>query len=323
VIDITWRTPSFLHTNSDLEAASLSTIDSVAYELWCFCAEHGCVKGSTIAQYLKQLSHTTELVRAEGQEFTYRNPETGVYGYFDLYDPLQRPPVTTAQSFRNAGLTITVNLLRPSFFALELMPVIEQLCLRLRLVVIDPQSDLHQIEEADADRLTQRWNTRNQGLVRYLAQRPGLRVLRPYLSVAHSLESWKFCYERIQYQDRLGAAVLVPPIRFAAGEDGHVQRVVAWRKPGTSGMSQVFPPCDYVALAASSQNVPVKYVRTSKVLDSLKEVLSETGSALGNLPMLPAHLLGEASRAFDRLESAGAGERLTQIEPDAFVDCEA
>jgi hypothetical protein len=263
------------------------------------------------------------LVRAEGREFTYRNPETGVYGYFDLYDPLQCPPLTTAQGLRSSGLTITLNLLRPSFFALELMPVIEQLCRRLGLVVIDPQSDIHQIEEADADRLAQRWNARNQGLVRYLAQRPGLRILRPYLSLSHSLESWKFCFERRKYQERLGAAVLVPLVRFAADEARHVQRVVDWRQPGASAMSQVFPPCDYIALAASPQNVPVKYLRTSEVLDSLKEVLSETGNTVGSLPMLPAHLLDDASRAFDRLHSAGAGEQLTQIEPDAFVDCEA
>lgn len=295
----------------------------MAYELWCFCADHGCVTGSTIAQYLKELPHTTELVRAEGREFTYRNAETGVYAYFDLYDPVQREPLSTAQTLRSAGLTITVNLLRPSFFALELMPVIERLCRCLGLVVIDPQSHFHQIEEADADRLTRRWNAKNQGLVRYLAQRPGLRILRPHLSLSRSLESWQFCCERRQYQERLGAAVLVPPIRFAADEELHVQRIVTWRKPGASGISQVFPPCDCIALVAAPQNMPVKYVRTWKVLDSLKEVLSQTGNAAGNLPMLPAHLLAEASETFDRLHSAGAGEQLTPIEPDAFVDCEA
>jgi hypothetical protein len=202
------------------------------------------------------------------------------------------------------------------------MPIIERLCRRLGLVVIDPQSDFQQFEEADADRWTQRWNAKNQGLARYLAQRPGLQILRPYLSVSRSLETWRFCYERKQYEERLGAAAAVPSIQFAIDAERHVQRVVAWRNPAGSGISQLFPPCDYVALVAS-EKMPVKYVRTTQVLDSLKEVLTDTGDAIGNLPMLQLSLLDEASRAFDRLYSAGAGDQLTQIEPDAFVDCEA
>lgn len=300
----------------------------MAYELWCCCADHGYITCSTIAQYLRQLPNTTELVRPEGREFTYKNADTGVYGYFDLYDSPARESLTTAQRLCNAPLTIIVNLLRPSFFALELMPVVEHLCRRLGLAVIDPQSDFHQFEEADADRLTRRWNAKNQGLARYLAQRPGLPILRPYLSVSRSLETWRFCYERKQYQERLGAAVVVPSIRFALDVEGHVQRVVDWRNPAASGISQVFPPCDYVALlpaprSSVSEKMPARYVRSGKVLDSLKEVLSDAGDAIGNLPMLQVNLLDEASRAFDRLHSAGAGEQLTQIEPDAFVDCEA
>jgi hypothetical protein len=300
----------------------------VAYELWCCCADHGYITCSTIAQHLKQLPNTTESLRPEGLEFTYKNADTGVYGYFDLFDSAARQSLTPAQYLCNAGLTITVNLLRPSFFALELMPIVEHLCRRLGLVVVDPQSDFQQFEEADADRLTRRWNAKNQGLARYLAQRPGLQIVRPYLSVSRSLETWRFCYERKQYQERLGAAVAVPSIRFALDAERHVQRVVAWRNPAGSGISQVFPPCDYVALVPTprssvSEKMPVKYVRTSKVLDSLKEVLANPGAAIGNLPMLQVSLLDEASRAFDRLHSAGAGEQLTEIEPDAFVDCEA
>jgi len=86
------------------------------------------------------LNHVVKHSNFELQELTDAafdyvlvNPATGVYCYFGLDDAEVNMPVNS--------LSLTLNYSRPTFFALESMPLVESLSRRFELLVEHPQEE--------------------------------------------------------------------------------------------------------------------------------------------------------------------------------------
>jgi hypothetical protein len=87
------------------------------------------VTAESLLEYFKSRPYMECSQRNDTFEVMYQNPSTGVYGIF-YYTPVEKekdiPPDLSEKGA--TGLSISINYLRPSFFALELMPEIETLC---------------------------------------------------------------------------------------------------------------------------------------------------------------------------------------------------
>src|SRR5689334_15215566 len=90
----------------------------------------------------------------------YENLNTGVYCAFDYSEPVAAEP--DARNATDTGLGFNLNYARPSFFALESMPLVEKVCTDLGLLVVDPQSEDGQQPKAPrAEELIASWNEGN------------------------------------------------------------------------------------------------------------------------------------------------------------------
>ena len=105
----------------------------MSFDLY-FCTRDGIeVTKEDILSYLSSLPHIQ-------QDCVYQNNETGVYFVFEFVSPSSNAVDSLVPSgFKDAGLTLSINYNRPRLFADEAMPIVENLCKDLDLLVIDPQ----------------------------------------------------------------------------------------------------------------------------------------------------------------------------------------
>ena len=256
--------------------------------------------------------------------FVYRNPDTGVYCWFDLCDSAFDDTLPRVGEVIEVGLSMTLNTFRPQFFALEAMPILERVCDQLGLLIVDPQVEHGNAEEPVADLLVQRWIKKNSGLARYLAHRNGVPILKPYLPVAQSVEAWRFRRQRVWRLEDSGVPVVVPMVDFAMEGQIRVRRTVSWLKKEGRVLAQMFPPCDYIALitdAPSSGLIRRLHPYTS-VMQALRGLLSVTDGPVGPVYFLSQDRVRDAGTVFDLLVRAkGSEPDLVSIEPDGFLDC--
>jgi hypothetical protein len=256
------------------------------------------------------------------EQFEYLNKDTGVSCWFEVFDPSSRDPLAIPEGFTEVGLGVFTSLFRPSFFALEVMPMVETMCRALDLLIIDPPCAP---EEVHATQLIERWDAKNATLTRYLARREPAIIVKPYLPQAHSVDSWKFNCARKRYQDALGPNVTVPLIDFAVNNQQRVQRVVTWARTGSSPAGQAFPPCDYIKLGSDSNTatdgrVP-RHVAAPTVMHYLDNLLSTVECPIGHLAILSPDRVDEAAQAFERIQSEALRHTLTYVHAKDFVDC--
>ena len=183
--------------------------------------------------------------RADGDppSWLYFNPATRAYCQFDLEPSASEEAIAEACSlepYRGAFLTASVNYLRPSFFADELMPVVARLCERLDALVVDPQaedSDEPQPAPVDEAGLAASWRRSNARAVA-AARGQGTKLRVWTRDRADSWWRYQCCKDALQ--DRIEHAFVPTLGLFTHGDDGAVKSVVVW----TDFMPIVAPSCD-------------------------------------------------------------------------------
>lgn len=112
----------------------------MSFEL-IFCTSSAKKEGaSSLLAYLKSQPYMQCSQEGDKFEVMYQNPVTGVYGVF-YYNPVETSDIPPNWIEKGAtGLSVAINYLRPSFFVLELVPVINALCREKNLLMLGPDS---------------------------------------------------------------------------------------------------------------------------------------------------------------------------------------
>jgi hypothetical protein len=92
---------------------------------------------------------------SDGGGYAFVNPDTGVYCYFRV-----------AERDHVKSLCFSLNYNRPTFFALETMPLVESLCQQFHLLVEDPQEEF--VGPASRQSLIDSWKIHNEHAVKAL-----------------------------------------------------------------------------------------------------------------------------------------------------------
>lgn len=169
--------------------------------------------------------------------YEYLNRDSGVSCRFVVY------PVGGGSEI---GLSYEMDLPRPTFFALETLPLIVSVAreLRLRVKVMEPEFPGEPFNPTVED-LIVHWREANQNEVDYLIE----QGTEPPYAPSEELEAmWEYMLLRGDLSRRYGRkAVSVPPVRlFCMRSDGEVYRYVEWDKLGPT----VLPDADWVKLVA-------------------------------------------------------------------------
>jgi hypothetical protein len=176
----------------------------------------------------------------------YQNPSTGVYGIF-YYTPVEKekdiPPDWSEKGA--TGLSISINYLRPSFFALELMPEIETLCKVKNLLVLDPQdSEIGgegKPKPCVASELIASWE-RNNLILAIPSAKQG-NFLPPYLDREKSLYLWKYLRISEALQRKFGDDVFVPKMVVVKRHPNEpLKTAITW----ADGIPTVLHLCDII-----------------------------------------------------------------------------
>src|SRR4030067_107344 len=149
----------------------------MSFDLY-FCENAGTApSASELLNYFKSVPNVRiEAEREAGFQAWYENEDTGVYFSYDhdteeYYVELKDliPP-----GFTFANLTFNINYIRPSFFGMEAMLVVESVSKKFGLLVIDPQDyyfgNDKKPKDAKAEELSASWDRHNHAAIRKVAK---------------------------------------------------------------------------------------------------------------------------------------------------------
>lgn len=304
----------------------------MSFDLYFCCLRGIQIDIARTQGQMSRLEYTTESRSIDGSliQFEYSDPATGVYCLFHLSTECQieqEGPVLP-DSHVGAGLSVSINFVRPHFFALEVMPIVLSVADSLGLFLYDPQADRMHAPGTDSEILIQSWIEHNDRVTRGLA-REKEPIRKPYLPREQSLYWWRYTRARESFQFRLGEDVFVPSIFPMAEGPERVKLTVPWSAEvrrralqfSRVPLTQVFPRCDYLMLVWGKPGAELNkaIVPYSTASASLASLLQDIDGPVDGLKVLQPDKQSAASKVFDGLPKLEVGA-LKRLSADGFID---
>jgi hypothetical protein len=184
-------------------------------------------------------------VEAGGVEFWYQNELTGVYCGFS-YSPLDAAEL---QGCGSTGLTFNLNFHRPSFFAYETMPLVEDFCKRFDLIVEDPQEET--VQQSDATSLIASWCRHNTSAMRTMKNVATEDMELHYLPETSATAWWQYMRVKQALDNTITEDIFVPSLIILMNPASELFTMLPWPK----GIAQFFPRADYVYLQRDKKSL--------------------------------------------------------------------
>src|SRR5262245_65626299 len=107
----------------------------MSFDLFLRRPDNSLPSPSELKDYFSRSGHPEIAKSDDGDQFFYSNEATGVYCSFE-YDESHE-----TEGGRTSVIAFNLNFMRPSFFAYECMPLVEQVGTHFNLIVEDPQEE--------------------------------------------------------------------------------------------------------------------------------------------------------------------------------------
>lgn len=194
--------------------------------------------------------------RHEGNQLWYQNEATGVYFSLDFDPDVSTDPeeMRVPPEVFDTGLSFNLNYNRPSYFALEAMPVVEDLSRQFMLSVFNPQArdagSLRGAADVDARVLIDSWRPSNLWAIGALidqSEKPNVALMR----AEKSLYMWKYLKALERLQDLCGEDVFVPKLVPLSNEG----TVVDTGFVCTQGIPTLLPDSDWVLVVRNAKRI--------------------------------------------------------------------
>lgn len=257
----------------------------------------------TLADILDHCAEYPELERKELPDSAYAliNAATGVYCYFSM-----------DESEANS-LCLSLNYNRPTFFALETLPVVESLCRRFNLLVEDPQEEV--VQPASSNDLIQSWRIHNERAVKAINEQ-GMAL--NYMPEDKANDWWAYTRVKEEITANLGESVFVPEVFILKRPSEEPFRMIV--RP--EGNRQLLPPCDVVCIVRSDDGSPSEitdqgFVSYEAFLDRVGAYTSEYRIGTHSYRLLDPTKHPEVISLTRDLELVPASN-LEQVAPDGF-----
>lgn len=182
--------------------------------------------------------------------------------------------------FNYTGLSVAIEYFRPAYFAHEAAPVIEAMCKKLRMYVLDPQlSPL--LKKCIANTIVRSWELGNEhAVLEALGNREGQdpaaapegRMARPYMPRNQSMAWWKYMSRKEELRVRIRSkpdGVFVPEWKIIRRVGG---KKLLLAMTLTEGIGYIMPQCD-VFLIKRNRLKEVGAVDASELLPRIKDYL--------------------------------------------------
>src|SRR5215217_2449630 len=236
--------------------------------------------------------------------YAFVNPDTGVYCYFR---------VAERDHSNVKSLCFSLNYNRPTFFALETMPLVESLCQQFHLLVEDPQEEF--VGPASLQSLIDSWKIHNQRAVKALkAQGMALN----YIPESKANEWWAYTRVREQMAKTLGDSVFVPELFILKRAAEEPFRMIVWPE----GNRQILPVFEVVCIDRSdsegSSEAERGFVDGERFLDLVAPYTTEYRVGNESFRLLDPVSFPEVIAKTRKLELKPINAEYEGIAPDGF-----
>jgi len=296
----------------------------MSHNLYFFTREPRNIDQSLLIAWAGKFARLTTKLSNTGLQFAYRNPDTGVHFAFDFEPAVGNDGYRASPdgSFRT-GIVLSLTYGRPTYFAYESMPLVEDLAQGFDLLVLDAQAQSARPGPCNVDELIRSWRDANQRAVRAMATQ-GLIDSFYYLPEAKANRFWAYRSQRAGYAKRLGEEVFVPEIfLFAPAGRRECVTTVTWN----GYFPMIFPQIDYLVLVRRKRSwfglgktvEKVEFAPAAGVLEQIAGALAPFDGADG-LSILAPDQARRHARAFRRIAGEPFADVFSRISLDAFID---
>ncbi|MCJ2052207.1 hypothetical protein [Methylobacterium sp. J-070] len=214
---------------------------------------HSPVKMPTIIDYFS----TRRSYQISGNEFIYKNKETGVYFAFRFTE-------NGKKIFRKSLINghFNINYCRPSFFGLEAQQELSSIVAALPCKIHDPQ--MHGMENGPYtnEGFLRGWNFGNRFAVQAILSQSKHKIWS--LPTARLHETWRWNYELPARSAQYGERQFLPRIMYF-GISHAAQTVIVWG----DGLPAFLPKVDFVLMGRSENETPSFSLTAWKTLTDL------------------------------------------------------
>jgi hypothetical protein len=240
-------------------------------------------------------------------QFEYENEDTSVYFMMDFSEAEDNPETFfegSADSYINTGLSASINLIRPSVFAFEAMPVLLSIAKEFNLLILNPQSK----DESSfiprmytEEELIDSWRESNDWAVTIPRDTDNLFLPRERL-----VSIWKYHMSRSSMQNVLGNDYFVPRI-FIVKKDASNELLTAitW----SESIPQLIPECDLVIVSrkkAGFLNISKKreqgIVKYSELIQKMGSILETFDGTIPGIKILKPGNYKSALKIFNSVD---------------------
>lgn len=212
-----------------------------------------------------------------------------------------------------------LNYLRPTFFAWESLPVVEDLTKQFDLLVFDPQNwDQAAPCPFDYEALLKTWKEGNLLALRAVENKP------PFLSPDRSEVLWKYLKSRKDLQAQMGMELFVPALGVVKRDPGDtiLQIMTLWN----DAIPQLFPPCDLVLvgrqrkLAIFGDKWEWDAIPYTKIIDMFGEYMEPFDGPVPGMKILRPDRARQTEGMFRQLKLYTGKKSVIAVHFDEFVD---
>ena len=258
--------------------------------------------------------------------YHYENPDTVVYLTFDYG---REGDDESGGCPGEPVLAFNINLARPTFFALEAMPVVTEVARHLELDTADPQEE-ESSQQPSTDDLINRWIRGNEWAIRSALSSGQVRIgegefVRAYASRERLDYWWHWTRNRATIAQALaGDDVFVPTRIFLMAPKMDTDAVMASAWP--IFIPTVFPEVDHILLGLAARGFLGLTSKSVKGLVPFAQVRAILGSDLEQVEQPVRHYLYRRHPPRPEVTtSTGALELLPlkqyqALSPDSIVD---
>ncbi len=284
-----------------------------------------------LLDYLKGYEHfNVPDITPDGFDMGYFNKSTGANVFLNLHR--NNPEGMQFPGYRYTGLTYTINSFRPLYFGYETMPILEAICRKFDLYVVDPQDfeigGSGKPKPCSSNELIDCWRASNkkatarlagdsrarQGTVQYLVG-PDLDL---FLTEDKAIGWWRYTSKKEALAQRLYEAdvpLFVPNLMILKRKADHKLFVTM---AFTEGVGYVLPPCDLFFVVKHGDVMGIAYPET--LLPIIGEYLKPFECDTPNLRMLSGEDADNVSGAVNGITFDADPQDFEPAPPGKFLD---
>jgi hypothetical protein len=176
----------------------------------------------------------------------YSNEDTGVYFTLDFErnEPETPEDARVPDGFFDSGLSFNLNFNRPSFFAYEAMPFVEQMAKHFGLWVFNPQSNESEVaDKVESESLIESWLEHNRRAILTLTQQEPSFSRPLVMPIEQSLYLWRFNRAKRNLSQICADELYVPHLAPVHQKDS---KTVSRAFTCTQGVPTIVPESEWV-----------------------------------------------------------------------------